>query len=221
MEDIWKNIDPSQFCGEKGTGVEHMIVKLLDRIHSLLDENPDKSAVLAVGIDWHSAFDRVDPTKCVSKFIKLGLRPSLVPVLIDYLTDRTMSVKFNGEVSPVFNLTGQGQQGSQLGQVAYTVSNSDAANGPDLLTDEPRFNINNDDRYKYCDDLSILELLSLAGIVTEYNVLWHVPSDVSVSQKFIPPEMTNTSVALQQITDWTNDNLMLLNPLKSNYMFFS
>ena len=72
MEDIWKNIDPSQFCGEKGTGIEHMIVKLLDRIHSLLDENPDKSAVLAVGIDWHSAFDRVDPTtKCVSKFIKL------------------------------------------------------------------------------------------------------------------------------------------------------
>ena len=88
IQDIWKNNDPSQYCGEKGTGTEHMIVMLLDRIQQLLDNNPDRSAVLAVGIDWAGAFDKSDPTKATTQFIKLGLRPSLTTVLIDYLSNK-------------------------------------------------------------------------------------------------------------------------------------
>ena len=83
-------------------GTEHMIVCYIDRILRLLDTHPDKSAVMAATLDWANAFDRQDPTKAISKFIKLGVRPSLIPLLASYLTDRQMKVKFNNEVSEFY-----------------------------------------------------------------------------------------------------------------------
>ena len=104
MEDVAKNIDIGQFGGQPGIGTEHLIVCLLDRVLSLLDKHPDRSAVVMTSLDWAAAFDRQDPTLAVKKFIKLGVRPSLIPLLSRYLTDRTMQVKFNGELSKVLAL---------------------------------------------------------------------------------------------------------------------
>ena len=106
MEDIFANLDIGQFGGLKGTGPEHMIVCRIDRIIKLLDENPDKSAVIATSLDWASAFDRQDPTLGILKFIHLGVRPALILILISYLSDRTMKMKFNGEISELMRLIG-------------------------------------------------------------------------------------------------------------------
>ena len=59
-------------------------------------------------LDWAAAFDRQDPTLAINKFIKLGVRPSLIPLLASYLTDRQMAVKFNGELSDFLTLVGGG-----------------------------------------------------------------------------------------------------------------
>ena len=61
VEDIFDNLDIGQFGGRKGTGTEHMIVCILDRIMQLLDRHPDKSAVIAASLDWTTAFDWQDP----------------------------------------------------------------------------------------------------------------------------------------------------------------
>ena len=82
LEDISAKIDIGQFGGQEGTGTEHLIVCLLDRVLSLLDKNTDLSAVIAASVDWAAAFDRQDPTKAIQKFIEIGVRPSLIPVLI-------------------------------------------------------------------------------------------------------------------------------------------
>ena len=95
MEDISQNIDIGQFGGLPGIGTEHLIVCLLDRILKLLDRNTDSSAVIMSSLEWSKAFDRQDPTLAIKKFIKLGVRPSLIPLLASYLTDRKMQVKFN------------------------------------------------------------------------------------------------------------------------------
>ena len=55
-----------------------MIVCLLDRILKLLDQHPDRSAVIAASVDWMVAFDWQDPTIAIKKCIELGLRPSLI-----------------------------------------------------------------------------------------------------------------------------------------------
>ena len=127
VSDIWDKIDPSQFCGVKGTGTEHMLVRLVDRVKMLLDRHPNKSSVIAVAVDFVSAFDKIDGTVAISKLISLGLRPSLVPIMIDYLSERTMTVKFNEAVSSVHHLIGGTGQGTLLAQIIYTATNSDAA----------------------------------------------------------------------------------------------
>ena len=116
MEDISPNLDIGQFGGQPGIGTEHMIVCMLDRILKLLDRNYDRSAIIMAGLDWSAAFDRQDPTIAIKKFIKLGVRPSLIPLLSSYLTDRRMNVKFNGEMSEFMALIGGGPQGTLFGQ---------------------------------------------------------------------------------------------------------
>ena len=145
MEDISENIDIGQYGGQPGMGTEHLIVCLLDRVLQLLDRHPDKSAVIMTCLDWSAAFDRQDPTIAVMKFIKLGVRPSLIPLLANYLTDRKMKVKFNGEMSEFLALIGGGPQGTLLGQIEYLVQSNDNA---DIVSP--------DDRFKYIDDLSVL-----------------------------------------------------------------
>ena len=108
-EDIGASIDKNQFAGKKGIGTEHLVVKLVDRVLSLLDK-PGMRAVVSAAVDWASAFSRTDPTKTVTKLINMGLRPSLVSVIIKFLENRQMSVNFNDQESFLFSLVGGGPQ---------------------------------------------------------------------------------------------------------------
>ena len=71
-----------------------MIVCLMDKVLQLLDNNNSRSAVADL-IDWSSSFDRQDPKLVIEKFVKMGVRATLVPVLASYLTDRQMQVGLN------------------------------------------------------------------------------------------------------------------------------
>ena len=203
-------MDIGQFGGEKGTGTEHMIVCLLDRVLQMLDRNPDQSAVFAASVDWSAAFDRQDPTLAIKRFIEIGVRPALIPILVSYLAERQMKVKFNGEESDVLPLIGGGPQGTLLGQIMYLVQSNDNADMVDP-----------DDRFKYIDDLSILHIVSLAGLLSSYNFRSHVASDIGVDQLYLPASNFQTQTHLDAIAEWTANNLMKINEAKSNYMVFS
>ena len=208
-EDIGHKIDANQFAGRKGAGTEHMLVWMIDRVLSLLDK-PGMRAVIKASVDWASAFSRTDPTKTISKYIAMGLRPSLVNVLIDFLEDRHMSVKFNSEESSLYKLIGGGPQGSWTGQECFLVASNDNA---DFVSQE--------DRFKYSDDLSILEIIMLGDILTQYNFHDHVASDIGVDQLFLPPQYLETQKNLHKISSWTKDNLMKLKESKTDYLFFT
>ena len=44
-----------------------------------------------------------------------------------------------------------------------------------------------EDIYKYIDDLNILEIILLASLLEDYNYVEHVPNKIGVSDKFFPP----------------------------------
>ena len=209
IEDIGNKININQFAGRKRMGTEHLVVKLLDRVLGMLDR-PGMRAVLQASVDWASAFSRTDPTKTVTKMINMGIRSSIVSILIEFLEDRQMTVKFNSEESSLFPLVGGGLRGSWSGQQSYIISSD---NNADCVPE--------DDQYKYCDDLSILELLLLGDALTEYNFWEHVASDVGVDQKFLPTQKLDTQTRLDNIASWTVDNLMRLKESKSNYIIFT
>ena len=181
MDDISARIDPGQYGGQAGVGTEHMLVSYIDRILKCLDTHSDKSAVIATSLDWASAFDRQDPTLAILKFINLGIRPSLIPILCSYLDDRKMKVKFNNEMSELLTLIGGGPQGTLTGGIEYLVQSNDNAE-----VVEP------EDRFKYIDDLSVLQLVLLSGLLMEYNFKEHVASDIGLDQKFLPSEAYET-----------------------------
>ena len=121
-----------------------------------------------------------------------------------------MQVKFNGELSKVLALIGGGPQGTLLGQIEYLVQSNDNA---DMISPE--------DRFKYIDDLSVLQLVCLSGLLTEYNFYSHVASDIGTEDKFLPAESFATQDNLNSIANWTRENKMQINEGKCNFMIFS
>ena len=73
------------------------------------------------------------------------------------------------------DLPGGGPQGSTFGLQEYdsqSIENSEF-----------------DDKYKFVDDLSVLEIINLIAVgLSSYNFKQHVASDVGIGQLFIPSE---------------------------------
>ena len=121
-----------------------------------------------------------------------------------------MTVKFGVSVSSTHSLPGGGPQGSLLGGIEYLVNSNDNA---DFLDD--------DEKFKYIDDLSILQFVPLAGLLCEYNFRLHVASDIGIDSYFLPPNSNEMQQHLDKICTWTQENLMVLNEKKSKYIIFN
>ena len=208
-EDIGDKIDINQFAGKKGVGTEHMLVAMMDRILGQLDQ-VGMRAVIKAAVDWASAFSRTDPTITITKFINMGVRSSLISILIEFIEERQMTVKFNSEESKLYSLIGGGPQGSWSGQACFITASDDNAD-----------HVNQDDRYKFSDDLNILEVVILGNILSEYDFSKHVPSDVGLGERHLPSQSLDTQTNLDQIAFWTSNNLMQLKESKTDYMVFT
>ena len=161
IEDMNPKIDPSQFGNEKGLSIQHYLVKMVHRILTILDTNneTEKFAVLSQLVDWSKAFDRQDPKLGIQSFIRNGVRPTLIPLLVSYFQDRKMIVKWHGLTSTTRDLPGGGPQGCTFGLLEYkSNSNDNVDHVPPNM------------RFKFVDDLSTLEKLNLILIgLSSYN----------------------------------------------------
>ena len=184
---------------------------MLHRIYTAVDRNSQKEAISVVlsMVDWSQAFDRQSHQLGIQAFIRNGVRPSLIPVLISFFQNRRMRVKWNGQTSSAHDLNGGGPQGGLTGILEYLAQTN---HNTDFLSDE--------DKFKFIDDLSFLEILNLIcqGLCS-YNFKNHVASDISNEHnQFLPTQNFNTQSYLDNISEWTDDNLMKLNREKSKYM---
>ena len=76
-------------------------------------------------------------------------------------------------------------------------------------------------RYKFVDDLSILELINLILVgLSTYNFRKHVASDIGIDQNYLPPENFHSQHSHNEIENWTEKNLSKLNTSKSKIMVF-
>ena len=56
-----------------------------------------------------------------------------------------------------------------------------------------------DDRFKFIDDLSFLQLVCLSGLVTEYDFFNHVASDVGIDEVYLAAEKYPTQSVLNSM----------------------
>ena len=61
----------------------------------------------------------------------------------------------------------------------------------------------------------------MTSLLQEYDYHEHVPNDIGINDKFLPPHTFQMQESLNSITKWTQENLMKLNSKKSNYIFFT
>ena len=129
ISDMKLKTDPSQFGNERGTSIQHYLIKMIHRILTVLDNNSRREtfAVIANLIDWNSAFPRQCPKLGVESFIENGVRPSLIPLLINYFQDRQMSVTWHGCQSAPRKINGGGPQGATLGILEYLSQSNNSA----------------------------------------------------------------------------------------------
>ena len=79
-----------------------------------------------------------------------------------------------------------------------------------------------EDKFKFVDDLSILEIIDLLNIgIASYNIKQHVPNDIPLHNQFIPAVNLKSQKWLNEINDWTTKNKMLINEKKTKAMIFN
>ena len=213
ISDMTPSSDPSQYGNEKGISTQHYLIKMIDRILSCLDKNNTNEAYAVIThlIDWSQAFDRQCPKLGIDSFIENGVRKSLIPVLINYFQDRKMKVKWHGKYSSVRNMPGGGPQGCYLGQIEYSSQSNDSGNC-----------VASHDRYKFVDDMSLLEILNLITCgLASYNFKNHVASDIAIGAKYLPTENYKSQNYLNSVQQWTDAKKMKLNQDKSKVIIFN
>jgi hypothetical protein len=108
ISDMEAKMDPSQYGNQKGILIQHYLVKMIHRILTVLDNNA-RHEIFSV-IDWKYSFPRQCPKLGIESFIKNGILPSLIPVLVNYFKDREMSIKWQGWRSVPRQINGGGPQ---------------------------------------------------------------------------------------------------------------
>ena len=152
-----------------------------------------------------------DHTLGVKSFIRNGVRASLIPILASFFERRTMRVAWRGKLSTERPLPGSGPQGSSWGILEYlSQSNNSADNVPE------------EDRAKFMDDLTILEIILLANVgLASHNVKSRVPTNIAIHNQFIPKEHLKTQKYVEDIDKWTELNKMKVNEKKSKNIIFN
>ena len=212
-DDMQYKRDKSQYGNQKKVSIQHYLVNMLHKILTSLDENNANQsiAVLLKMVDWSQAFDRLSHKLGIESFIKNGVRPALIPILISFFKNRKMSVKWKGKMSTLRPLPGGGPQGGTLGIEEYLSQSND---NTDFLEE--------DEKFKFVDDLSILEIINLLSIgLANYNCHNQVPSDIGIDSFFLDSKNIRSQKHLDKIQEWTENKLMKLNTQKSNYMIFN
>ena len=68
------------------------------------------------------------------------------------------------------------------------------------------------DRFKFVDDLTVLEIINLLMIqITSYDIMKHVPSDIPTHNGYIDKEKLQSQKNLSRINSWTTKKKMILN----------
>ena len=147
VQDMKLKLDPKQYGNQKGLGIQHYLVEMLHRILSGVDNNSkgEITAVLCLFVDWKSAYSNQCHKLGVESFIENGVRPCLIPLIINYFQNREMKVKFRDQVSQSQKQPGSGAQGASLGNhefLSQTNHNADS--------------VPKSDGFKFVDDLSCL-----------------------------------------------------------------
>ena len=228
LEYIGEKIDFRQYGGIKGNSITHYLIEFLNFI-LLNQDSTDQTAILACMVDFSKAFNRQNHNLLITKLSDMGVPSWLLKVVMAFLSDRTMVLRYKGKFSSLKHLPGGGPQGTLLGLLLFLVLINDAGfegqtnNAGELLTTKRNMKAVNNIHLKYVDDMTLAEAIDLS------DKLVHVPaSDRTLPDMYhartghvLPAQNSQVYRQLLKTEDYARDNDMKINYNKTKVMVFN
>ena len=120
LDFIKDKIEFRQYGGLKGNSITHYLIEFINFILFNQDSN-EQTAILACMVDFKKAFNRQNHNILITKLSHMGVPGWLLKIVIAFLTDRKMTVRYKGKQSSVKSLPGGGPQGTLLGLLLFIV----------------------------------------------------------------------------------------------------
>ncbi|KAI8511472.1 hypothetical protein Bbelb_105720 [Branchiostoma belcheri] len=148
FSDIFPNVDIKQFGNMKRCSTTHCLIDLLNFFYEGAERKSTVGTLILT--DFSKAFDRVCHTTAINKLISMGTRPSLIPWLCSFVSNRRQRVRYQDSISSWETLTCGVAQGTLLGPLVFLAMINDA-----------KPNTNNP-HWKYVDDMNLGEVRTVS-----------------------------------------------------------
>ena len=189
--------DPCQYAYTKNVGTTDALVKVITDISTTLDRK-DVYAVQALYLDFSKAFDLMRPDILAEKMNTMNINPSLINLVVNFLSNRSQCVKFGGTSSSYLSTKLGVPQGTISGPALWKIYVSNLQ--PAIST------------LKYADDTTIYTTVPKSDIILRSQS----GHDRSVTIR--DNAMQTAAAAANQ---WSKDNYQRLNTGKTQYMIFT
>ena len=117
-KDIKGKLDASQYGNCRGSSTTHYLINLTDQAFRSTDKG---QATTAITIDYSKAFDFVDHNVLIKKLVHLGVRSSIIKLLISFLSNRTHNTNMFGVKSEFLTITCGVPQGTVIGPKLFVI----------------------------------------------------------------------------------------------------
>ena len=207
-------IDPGQCGGLKGSSITHYLVRLLHFVHKHLDSKEPHAVLLAL-IDLEKAFNRVSHQQVIEDLSDMKVPGWLLLIIISYLTERSMFMRYKGAWSSRKSLPGSSPQGAFLGILLFII----IFNGALLRPAIPRpYSLN----LKYVDDLSMLAAFNLISCLVPDQKERAMPLTYDErTQQIINPEFNYLQEDLNNLKVFTSSKQLKIKESKTEVMKFN
>ena len=221
-------IDFRQYGGMKGNSISHYLIEFINFILSNQDSTAP-IAILACMVDYSKAFNRIDHNILVTKLSDLGVPGWLLKIVMAFLSDRRMIVRYQGKQSSSKYLPGGGPHGTLLGLLLFLILINDFGfddqknNAGELITRKNNLKAANVIHLKYVDDMTLAESINL-----KENLVFVPESERPLPDSFhaktghvLQPEKSQVYQQLLKTEEYSRSNSMLINKKKTKVMVFN
>ena len=229
LQYVGDQLDWGQYGGMKGSSISHYLIDFVNFILYNQDLNIPH-AVIAVMIDFAKAFNRINHNIIITILSDMGVPGWLLKIIIGFLTERELVVRYKGGSSNRKSMPGGGPQGTRLGLLLFLILINAACSGmlekhigthitQKMSKRKPLENIH----LKYIDDLSMAQAINLKECLIT-NPDPNPPRPLSYHDRtnhLLPAQSYQLQEQLQQLVRYSQDNQMVISENKCKVMIFN
>ena len=226
---VGKQMDWGQYGGTKGSSISHYMIDLVNFILYNQDLNIPH-AVLAVMIDFAKAFNRINHNTVITILSRMGVPGWLLRIVMGFLTERELIVRYKGGTSDRKMLPGGGPQGTILGLFLFMIlinaagyNNLERNMGYQITQKKSKRNVIPNIHMKFVDDMTLAGTMNLRECLVP-NPDTNQPFPLAFhdrTQHVLPESLNLLQEQLDKMIQYCEENSMMINHNKTKVVLFN